>query len=125
MSKQQQERHFQERHPSMFIRLRLALVFALVILMVSFGYYYLHVQRKSDYLTSRNFRLLTSMGKRIESSVRGQTRALKNLSEKKDFMTAVRDEKKHEQRKNEILRVLAPQFEYVELRDEKAPLAKA
>src|SRR5687767_8587187 len=49
MSKQQ-ERESQERNPSMFVKLRLTLVCALVILTVSFGYYYLHDQRTSEIL---------------------------------------------------------------------------
>lgn len=125
-----QDREPQAKNSSMFVRLRLVLAFALVILTVSIGYYYLHVQRKSDYLMSRNFRLLTSMGVRIESSVGGQGRVLKHLSEKKDFMAAARGERRrgkegeaHAQRKNEILKVLAPQFDSVKVSDQKAPEA--
>lgn len=121
MSRTPKEREPQEKNPSMFVRLRLALAFALVILTVSFGYYYLHVQRKSDYLMSRNFRLLTSMGERIESSVGGQRRVLKHLSAKAEFMTAVRNG--DDQRTNEILRVLAPQFGVVKPSEEKPPAA--
>lgn len=129
MPKLRQEEAFQERRPSVLVRLKPILMFTLAILTVSAGYYYLHVQRKSDYLMSRNFRLLTSMGERIESSVSGQQKILKHLSDKKTFMTAVRgaeqgeekDRQPYVQRRNEILKVIAPQFDYVRTSSEKAP----
>jgi len=109
----QQERW---RNPSMFPKLKSALVLTLVILLGSLGFYYLHVQRKSDYLTSRNFRLLTSMGERIKTTVRAQGWILKHLSKTEGFMTALRAKTPEgEQKKNEILRVIAPQLESAEL----------
>lgn len=117
-----------ERNPSTFVRLRVAFGLVFVILVASVGYYYLHVQRKSDYLTSRNFRLLAAMGERIESSVRGQKRSLANLGENDELMTAVRgakkpgeEGKKHRDRQDEILNVLAPQLENVTLSEVKSP----
>lgn len=111
MSKEQQERRLFSRHPSMFAKLRSALVLILAILLGSLGFYYFHVQKKSDYLTSRNFRLLTSMGERIRTSVRSQGWILKYLSKTDGFMAAV---DKDPQRKSEILKVIAPQFDSVE-----------
>lgn len=111
MSKEQQERRFLPRHPSMFAKLKSALTLMLVILLGSFGFYYFHVQKNSDYLTSRNFRLLTSMGERIRTTVRAQGWILKHLSKTDGFMAAVDSDP---QRTSEILRVIAPQFEYVE-----------
>ena len=110
MSDEQKNRRLLPRHPSMFAKLKSALVLTLAILLGSIGFYYFHVQRKSDYLTSRNFRLLTSMGERIRSSVRAQGRILKHLSKTDDFMVAVES---NPQRTSEILRVIAPQFESV------------
>src|SRR5215212_176852 len=129
MPKLRQEEAFQERRPAVLVRLKPILIFTLAILTVSAGYYYLHVQRKSDYLRSRNFRLLTSMGERIESSVSGQEKILEHLSDKKAFMEAVRGAEQGEekgrqpyvQRRNEILKVIAPQFDYVRTSSEKAP----
>jgi len=114
-----QDRESLAKSPSVFVRLRVAMAFILAVLAFSFGFYYLHVQRKSDYLTSRNFRLLASMGKRIEATVKGQARALKNLSDKSAFMDALR--KEDEQRVNDVIRVLAPQFESVKLSGKKGP----
>lgn len=111
MSKEQQERRFLPRRPSMFAKLKSALVLMLVILLGSLGFYYFHVQKKSDYLTSRNFRLLTSMGERITNSVQAQGWILKHLSKTDGFMTALDSDL---QRKSEILRVIAPQFESVQ-----------
>ncbi|HWN45013.1 MAG TPA: cache domain-containing protein [Thermoanaerobaculia bacterium] len=120
----------------MLAKLKSALLLTLVILLGSFGFYYLHVQRKSDYLTSRNFRLLTSMGERIKTSVRAQGWILKHLSRTEGFMEALRAEKvvlaketpeqtkerlKHEQRKSEVLRVIAPQLESVKISEATAP----
>lgn len=109
----------------MFAKLKSILALTLVILLGSFGFYYLHVQRKSDYLTSRNFRLLTSMGERIHTTVRAQGWILKHLSKTDGFMEALRAEQEkkkgravapeHAQRKSEVLRVIAPQLESVEL----------
>ncbi|HWM89792.1 MAG TPA: cache domain-containing protein [Thermoanaerobaculia bacterium] len=144
MSKQERR-----NYPSMLAKLKSALLLTLVILLGSFGFYYLHVQRKSDYLTSRNFRLLTSMGERIKTSVRAQGWILRHLSKTDGFMEALKaeprdgevvgeetpkkeateeetqgkkDERlKHAQRKSEILRVIAPQLESVKISSETAP----
>ncbi|MEA2564639.1 MAG: hypothetical protein QOH06_6143 [Acidobacteriota bacterium] len=131
MSKEQQERRLLSRHPSMFAKLRSALVLTLVILLGSLGFYYFHVQKTSDYLTSRNFRLLTSMGERIRSSVRAQGRILRYLSETEGFMAAVQAEKdtekgqevpaEHARRKSEVLKVIAPQFEFVKIAEGPTP----
>lgn len=78
-----------EKRSSVLMRLRLALSFALVILIGSAGYYYLHVQKKSEYLESRNFRLLAAMGRRVEGSVEGQGRVLENLTKKEELIQAL------------------------------------
>jgi hypothetical protein len=131
MSKEQQERRFLPRHPSMFAKLNSALVLMLVVLLGSLSFYYFHVQKKSEYLTSRNFRLLTSMGERIRASVRAQGRILRYLSETDGFMAAMRAEKdtekgqdmpaEHVRRKSEVLRVLAPEFESVKIAEGPVP----
>ena len=131
MSNEQKQRRLLPRRPSMFAKLKSALVLTLAILLGSFGFYYFHVQKKSDYLTSRNFRLLTSMGERIRASVRAQGRIVKALSETDSFMAVVRAEKdtakgekvpeEHTRKKSEILRVLAPQFDSVMIGDVPAP----
>src|SRR5690349_11979148 len=89
MEKEQPEQRTRPRRPSMFAKLRAALVLVLAILLGSLGFYYFHVQKKSGYLTSRNFRLLASMGEQIRDSVNAQGSILRYLGKTDGFLEAL------------------------------------
>ncbi len=57
----------------------IALLVGALLLIVG-GYYFFYAQRRLDYLTSRNFRLLATMGEQVEESIAAQSTVLKNLA---------------------------------------------
>ena len=104
------------------------LVFLAVCVLAAGAYYVVFVTRKMEYLTSRDFRYLATLGEQTRQVVEGQGRVFKNLALKRVFATPEDEDEaerkvdgkeagKEQEKKptrDEVQRELAPLFTELE-----------
>jgi hypothetical protein len=73
----------------LLIRLRVAAALLLAFLLIVGSYYTLHYRVNSEYLASRNFRLLATLGTQVQDAVKNEGLLFGNLAKNPDLYSAL------------------------------------